>query len=130
MIKFKEILEEEISFENIKYLYHATYLPLLKKIKQYGLNTNKEFAKQIYEDSIPGIVYLAFDKDVAASYAETSDIVPENWLEKIIILSIDINKLDKSKLFKDRNVQSESTDTLEYRGVIPFNAIVNVERYF
>jgi len=104
-----------------QFLYHATYKPLLKKIKEKGLDTND--SKKAWEDSIPGYVYLALDPYVAESYAEESEMVPEGWLDNIIILKIDTNKLDKSKLFTDQNVQDNEGDTLEYRGVIPWEAL-------
>jgi len=104
-----------------QFLYHATYKPLLKKIKEKGLDTND--SKKAWEDSIPGYVYLALDPYVAESYAEESEMVPEGWLDDIIILKIDTNKLDKSKLFTDQNVQDNEGDTLEYRGVIPWEAL-------
>ena len=60
---------------------------------------------------------------MAESYAEESEMVPESWLDNIIILKIDTSKLDKSKLFTDQNVQDNEGDTLEYRGVIPWEAL-------
>ena len=110
-----------------RYLYHATYRPLLKKIKEAGLDTTK--SKKAWEDSIPGYVYLALDSEVAASYAETSDMVPDSYLDNIVILTIDADRIDKSKLFMDQNVQDNEGDTLEYRGTIPGAAVVKVERY-
>ena len=110
------------------YLYHATYKPLLKKIKIDGLDTAK--SKKAWEDSISGYVYLAKDPDVAASYAESSDMVPDSYLDQIIILTIDVSKLDGDKLFIDQNVQDNEGDTVEYRGVIPFSSIKKIEDYF
>jgi hypothetical protein len=78
---------------------------------------------------VPGYVYLAKDPDVAASYAETSEMVPESWLDQIVILTIDSSKLDQNKLFDDANVRNETSDTVEYRGVIPFEAIVKIQKY-
>ncbi len=123
MIKLIDILKENAQ----QYYYHATYRPLLKKIKEKGLDTRD--SKKAWDDSVPGYVYLAKDLDVAASYAETSETVPDSWLDQIIILTIDASKLDPNKLFDDENVRNESTDTVEYRGVIPFNAVVKVEKY-
>jgi hypothetical protein len=98
--------KEEV--ENIpQFLYHATYKPLLKKIKEKGLDTSD--SKKAWDDSVTGYVYLA--------------LVPESWLDSIIILKIDTGKLDKSKLFTDQNVQDNEGDTLEYRGVIPWEAL-------
>jgi len=123
-MKLTNILKE---IEYNKLLYHATYKPLLSKIKKQGLNTNH--SKKAWDDSIPGYVYLAKDPEVAASYAETSEAVPDDWLDEIIILTIDTNKLNLEKLFIDQNVQDNEGDTLEYRGIIPFNFIINIEEY-
>ena len=123
MIRLIDLLKEESS--NI--LYHATYKPLLKKIQADGLDTTK--SKKAWEDSKPGLVYLATDKDIAGSYAESSDVVPDEWLDNIIILHIDTNKLDKSKISVDKNVQDNIGDTLEYAGIVPWSAIIKAERY-
>ena len=113
-------IKEEV--ENIpQFLYHATYKPLLKKIKERGLDTSD--SKKAWDDSISGYVYLALDPYVAESYAEESEMVPESWLDNIVILKVDTSKLDKSKLFVDQNVQDNEGDTLEYRGVIPWEAL-------
>jgi hypothetical protein len=114
-------LQEDLTQEVPSYLYHATYKPLLKKIKEKGLDTSD--SKKAWDDSVPGYVYLALDPYVAESYAEESEMVPESWLDNIIILKIDTSKLDKSKLFIDQNVQDNEGDTLEYRGVIPWSAL-------
>ena len=108
--------------ENIpQYLYHATYKPLLKKIKETGLDTSS--SKKAWDDSVSGYVYLALDPYVAESYAEESEMVPESWVDNIIILKIDNNKIDKSILFVDQIVQDNEGDTLEYRGVIPWESL-------
>lgn len=114
-------LQEDLTQEVPPYLYHATYKPLLKKIKERGLDTND--SKKAWDDSIPGYVYLSLDPYVAESYAEESEMVPESWVDNIIILKVDTSKLDKSKLFIDQNVQGNEGDTLEYRGVIPWSAL-------
>jgi hypothetical protein len=103
-------------------LYHATYKELLPSIKEKGLDTRK--AKLAWEDSEPGVVYLANDPYVAESYAETSENVPEEWLDEIILLKILSKDLDLSKLYQDRNVRSdEEPSTFEYHGVIPWEII-------
>lgn len=103
------------------FLYHATYRPLLQSIKKHGLGGDK--AQSYWEDSKPGVVYLAIDPNIAESYAEANDIVDDEWLEKIIILKISTEKLDKSKLFLDKNVLDNTGDTVEYHGIIPSNII-------
>jgi RNA:NAD 2'-phosphotransferase (TPT1/KptA family) len=125
MIKLTDLLKENTEIPQI--LYHATYKPLLKKIKEQGLDTTK--SKKAWEDSKPGLVYLAKDIDVAASYAESSDMVPESYIDNIVVLHIDSNKLDKSKISIDKNVADNEGDTLEYEGTIPWSAIIDVTKY-
>jgi hypothetical protein len=125
MIKLKDILKEMI---DSSVLYHATYKPLLRSIKLHGLDNTK--SKRVWDDSKIGYVYLAKDKEVATSYAESSDNVPESYLDDIVILHIDATKLDNSKLSIDKNVIDNVGDTLEYNGVIPFSYVIKVEDYF
>lgn len=132
---FEEFITEEFEYGQIaineakvpSILYHATYKPLLVKIKRDGLDTTK--SKKAWEDSEPGLVYLATDIDVAGSYAEASDAVPDSYIDNIIVLHIDVSKLDQTKLSTDKNVQDNEGDTLQYRGVIPYSAIVKVTPY-
>ena len=98
--------------------YHATYRPLMDNIIKKGLGAT---AKTNWEDSKPGVVYLASDRNVAESYAETSDNVPDEWLDDIIIIKIPSSSLDKSKIFKDENVRNNDNTTIEYHGVIPIS---------
>lgn len=127
--QFKMLTEINILPE--KYLYHATYRPLLKKIKLEGLGGIS--AKSMWGDSKRGVVYLAKEDYVAASYAEVAidenEQIPESWEEKIVILTIDTSYLDPNKLFIDENVLDNEGDTLEYRGVIPWEAITKVQNY-
>lgn len=121
---FKEfdilLSDKTIQIDKIpKYLYHATYKPLFKNIKLLGL---KGGVRKNWEDSKSNLVYLSFDPDVAESYAETSDEVPEEWLDKIIILEINTEGLDFSKFSSDNNVLDDD-GTLVYDGIIPINNI-------
>lgn len=125
MIRLINLLKEATDVPPI--LYHATYKPLLSKIKENGLDTTK--SKKAWEDSKPGLVYLATDPDVAASYAEASEMVPDSYIDNIIVLHIDTSKLDLTKLSVDKNVQDNAGDTLEYAGVIPFSAISKITKY-
>jgi len=112
-----ELNQNNEVFNFPKYLYHATYKPLLKSITKYGLG-NEVYARKNWDESKSGVVYLAKDKDVAESYAETSENVKEEWLDEIVILKIDIDDLDKTKLKIDENVKDNQGDTFEYHGII------------
>ena len=106
----------------INKLYHATYLPFLDSIKANGLGTTEN---KMWEDSKPGVVYLANDPWVAESYAESAELADEVLLDNIIILEIDTTKLDSNKLFVDQNVlidEDEENATWEYHGIIPWEA--------
>ncbi len=110
--KLREILNEG------QYLYHATYEPHMDKIKKEGLHGNS--GNKNYDDSKKGVLYLAKNADVARSYAETSDSVPEHYLDKIKVLKVHKQHLEKTLLKKDSNVQG-SSDTMEYHGTVPFH---------
>jgi hypothetical protein len=125
---FKDALKESLNYKNRfrnysmresnlsipHYLYHATYRPLLRGIKQKGLGNTR---RKNWEDSKNGIVYLATDPYVAESYAESSDDVNEDWLDEIVILQVDTSELDKSKFSVDSN--NLEGDTIQYEGIIP-----------
>lgn len=102
-------------------LYHATYKPLLNNIKKNGLNS--KLGKKTYPDSKQGYIYLSKDKNVAESYAETSDIIPEEWLDEIIILKINTKNLSKDNFSIDDNVLDNKGDTIKYKGIIPWSEI-------
>ena len=103
-------------FTNDQYLYHATYGPLLKSIQAKGLGNTTQSQ---WTDSQPGVVYLARDPEVARSYAEAAESVPEAWLDQIVVLQINLADLNPKLLHTDRNVQDNTGDTLEYHAVIP-----------
>ena len=104
-----------------KVLYHATYAPLIYSIKRTGLGGGY---RKNWPDSESGVVYLATDPHVALSYAETSDDVPEEWLDEIVVLRILTALIDPAKLSIDPNVRDNDGSTLIYRGVIPLRSIV------
>jgi len=97
------------------YLYHATYGVHRQQIEREGLHGNS--SNKNYEDSQKGKVYLAELPEVAYSYAEASDDVPEHYLDHIITYKIHKRDLDPTKLKKDSNVLGDG-GTLEYTGTI------------
>jgi len=122
MIKLKDILQEKLTQQVPAMLYHATYKSLLPSIKKAGLDTRK--SALAWEDSKPGIVYLANDPDVAESYAEAAEEVSDEIYDSgIVILKIPVKDLDMSKLHDDRNVLEDDSDTYEYHGQIPWSKI-------
>ncbi len=128
-IKLKEweesIVDEKLSIP--KYLYHATYKPFLKSIKEKGLGNTR---KKMWSDSVSGVVYLATNEDVAYSYAEIAEWLDdiedyEKYVDNIVILKIDTDKLDKTRFKKDSNV-IDGDDTFEYHGVISFESVEEI----
>jgi len=83
-------------------LYHATYLPYLSSILKYGLFCSSPESNwyNYKEDAI----YLATDENIAISFAETSELAPEEYLDKIVLLEIDTSGLDLDYLFVDSNI--------------------------
>ena len=77
-----------------------------------------------WEDSKPGIVYLANDPDVAESYAEAAEEVSDEIYDSgIVVLKIPTKGLELNKLHDDRNVLEDDSDTYEYHGQIPWSRI-------
>jgi hypothetical protein len=108
-------------FENEQILYHATYRPYLQSIMAQGLHGNS--GNKNWEDSQDDSVYLSTDYNIAQSFAETSDSIPDEYFDEIIVLGIDRKQLDQKLLILDRNIQDNDGYSFEYRGVIPPSAI-------
>ena len=109
---------------NNKTFYHATYKPFLKSILRYGID-NKRANNLNWSDSKSGINCLATTADIAESYAEESENVPDEYLDMIVILKIDGSKLKKELLSLDENVVDNDGSTVQYSGVITTDAIIN-----
>ena len=118
-MKFIRLLKAKLEIPNI--LYHATYKPLLKSIKKEGLIPGKRVNWDNGNEHYKNYIYLSDDPYAAESYAETSDLVNEDWLDNIVILQINTNSLDKNKFEIDTNNQQE--DTFQYKGIIPNSCI-------
>jgi len=111
-------------------MYHATYLAHLPSILQWGLNGAPSSLRKNYEDSEKGAVYLATTLEVARSYAECSDLVPDSWLDEIIVLHINRDFLDPVRISADPNVRlapGQSAETFVYRGSVPSAALTLAE---
>jgi hypothetical protein len=104
-----------------KYLYHGTFKPLLDKIKSEGLKI--EGTVKNYSDSEEGLVYLAKTPEEAEAFAAVSETVPDEWIDQIVVLKIDIDKLDKNKVEEDPNVRDTEVMTYQYSQDIPPEAL-------
>lgn len=114
MITFKEFIKES---KEDPYLYHATYGEYKNSIKKHGLKSDS--GNKNYSDSESGKLYLAKDPHVARSYAETSDEVPEHYLDNIVVYKVHKKNLDPSKIHADKNVRDGGDSTVEYHDNIP-----------
>jgi hypothetical protein len=116
MVKWNEIIICESAMPRPAFLYHATYRPYLRKIKAEGLHGDNP--QKNHEDSQHGLVYLALTPEVAASHAEASETVPDEYLEQIVVLQVATAGLDPALLHADRNVIGDG-GTFEYAGRVP-----------
>lgn len=107
---------KEFKMEVPPILYHATYKPRLRKILKDGLLVKVK--KRNWEDS-KDVICLANDYFVAESYAETSEMVPEEWEDQIIVLEVSSSDLDLAYLKPDSNVMDGDGATFEYSKDIP-----------
>ena len=110
--------------EVVPMLYHATYKPFLDSIMKNGLGGKG--AQTQWEDSKPGYVYLAKDPEVAYSHAEANEEVPDEYIDDIVVLSIDTSQLNQANLEDDPNVMDDDS-TLAYKGIIPTSAFTIME---
>ena len=140
MIKLKQLLFEVL--EDVpRVLYHATFKALIPSIKRKGIISGGSKYRNF--DSVERGVYLGYSADYANDMVEASenDNIPKEWFDEIVILTIDTSKLDLSKLDRDPNVlpqEDEYDDTVPpdetiysfiYRDNIPFNAVININKY-
>lgn len=88
------------------YLYHATDRKNLESILKYGLLINPPehaYAEEIGTEALCGKIFLAFDSDVAESYAEEADECPED----IVILKVKVDCLNQNNFRYDWNNRCE-----------------------
>ena len=124
----EENLHEKLTQQIPEVFYHATYKALIPSIKRSGLDTRK--VQLAWEDSKPGIVYLANDPAVAESYAEAADEVSDAIYDSgIVILKVASKDIDLSKLHDDSNVQKDDSDTYEYHAQIPWSKLSITDLY-
>ena len=120
-----------------KVVYHATYKPYWEEIKKEGFIKPGKHSNWGDEFKTKNNIYLSKDYYNALSYAETAEEVPEEFLDQIVVLEIDADKLDVDHLDPDHNqvydydgeVQLEDPLTwveLQYDLSIPVSAIKKV----
>ena len=133
MIKLKKIIKETAN-NILPYLYHATYRQLVNEIMKDGIIPGGKNIRN-YDWAEKNYVYLSESDENAISFVETSENenVPESWLDDIVVLKIDANKLDLTKLEKDTNWNPDISDSdtdwqsYQYKGVVPPNLILSID---
>ena len=120
-MKYSQLIENNNNLP--QYLYHATYELYLKSIMKNGLGGNNLIKN--WSDSKDNTVYLSTDPNIAESFAETSELADDDFIDNndIIILQINTKFLDKNKLHLDSNISDNNDYSFEYNGIIPSNAI-------
>jgi len=98
-------------------LYHATYSAYLDSILEKGLipnyNTNWDFSERY--------IYLTSDPEIALYFAEAAEEVPEEYLDEIVIIEVNIEDLNVDKLRVDDNISQDEEEepySFQYKGTI------------
>lgn len=99
-------------------LYHATLSSNADSILSRGLLPNG--GRPNYDFSNPNVVCLTSCPITAKSFVEHADIEYDWDGESIVVFSVNLERLDTSKLSPDSNIQVEEGNVLmlEYRGDI------------
>lgn len=128
--QFKKMAEATFINDEIpEKLYHATYRPLLDEIMSSGIVPG---GKDIQNFDWSGkFVYLTEGVENAISFVEASenDDIPEEWLDDIVVLEVDVSKLDLTKIAPDENWNpstgegEEGYRSFQYDGIVYPDAI-------
>jgi hypothetical protein len=129
-----KISERILQMSPPKYLFHATFNALVPSISSRGLIPGGVDCKN-FEGCENG-VYLSNDEGFAGSMIQSTENeeIPVEWLEEIVIITIDVSQLDLSKIEKDPHVHSsdegeEIPESFIYKGTIPPTAIVSIDDF-
>lgn len=102
-------------------VYHATRNRFFHKIQKEGLHAKKKKSFEGQEGE--GLIYFAYDDDVAASYVETADNIPESWEnDEIIVLAVKKSDINCVYVFQDPNIIGEDwahASTFAYELPVP-----------
>jgi thiol-disulfide isomerase/thioredoxin len=110
--------------------YHGTYGVYLDSILEKGLianyNTSWDFSERY--------IYLSDDPEIALTFAEVAEEVPEEYLKDIVIIEIDSKDLDIARLSIDSNIiydleEKKDPYSFQYKGIIKPKAITIYSRY-
>lgn len=128
--KFKKMAEATLMNDEIpEKLYHGTFRPLLDEILTDGIIPGGKDTQNF--DWAGKFVYLAETAGNAISFVEVSENedIPEEWFDDIIVLEIDVSKLDLTKMSPDENWNpstgegDEGYRSFQYGGIISPDSI-------
>lgn len=106
------------------FLFHATFRCFLDSIEEKGLLANPP-QKNYKGESDDACVYLAYDEDVAKSYAECAEVEDKIFNSGIVIIRVDTSMLNLNKFGRDANLSDdEESSTIAYYDNIPPTAIM------
>jgi hypothetical protein len=72
---------------------------------------------------------LCQDDEAAVSFCEASVDVPEDWLDEIVIITVNADALDASLFELDKNIADSSRlTTYQYRGDIPTYVLLTLSK--
>ena len=100
-------------------LYHATFRSKLRRIKDEGLQPNK---KKSWDISETGPVYLCEDAEMAFSFCECAEDVPDSVYESgIVVFAVNTSNLNHASLKIDQNIKDQSNGSrcFTYSKAIP-----------
>ena len=117
-------------------VYHATFLPLLPEIKQYGLVPGGRSHAGFKSWNVIKGVYLGDDPEYVGSLIEDAPDVPEDWLDKIYIISINSSKLNKKYLNRDPQMKLSPEEQSDpnmpkayiYTSIIPISYFTGIKK--
>lgn len=128
--KFKKMAEATLINDEIpEKLYHATYRALLDEILSDGIIPGGKDIQNF--DWSKKFVYLAETAENAISFVENAEneSIPEEWLEDIVVLEVDVSKLDLTNMAPDEHWNpsvedgDEGYQSFQYNGIVPPEAI-------
>ena len=106
-----------------KKYYHATYKPLLEKIKKQGLLPEKA-GKNF--DVIEKGIYIDRTKEGAKAFAEINENVPEEWIDDIIVFEFTAKQIKDEFLEYDPNMITSAgqlPQTFIYKNILKVDSI-------
>ncbi len=108
-------------------LYHATYGRFLDSIMEHGLGGEIANNNKMWDISSDDMVYLSSDIDFAISFVETAENGSDDESETIVVIKIDVSRLDANLLSLDDNILDENRElSWQYNGIIARESFLDI----